>query len=380
MTKKILFFFPENPFSNRAGNVIRAKTTLHILKKLGHDIDLVGVRYIYNDLQDTTDVDENIVDNLFFIKPRPLKKITSFNYWKYKILKLYKKTDQSNPALTDFTKKEFKDIVSNKKYDAIIINYEFWAGLIDDDSMKNILKIVDTHDWITLNEFYKNKSLNIGTRFNEEINNLSKFDKVIAISNDEYFIFKSFFGDKVINIPPSFPENFSTENEKKQYDIIFTGSDNPFNIEGISWFLEKVLPLLPTTIKVCIIGRVCKHIPDHKNIKKIAFADELNIYYQQSKISICPMLKGTGIKIKVVEALSFGLPVVGTEKSIDGFSQKTGNGCYATSNEKEFADMIIKLLSSEADYTKLKIEAIDFFKNNFSEKRSIELWKNTLTN
>lgn len=92
------------------------------------------------------------------------------------------------------------------------------------------------------------------------------------------------------------------------------------------------------------------------------------------------MLKGTGIKIKVVEALSFGLPVVGTEKSIDGFSQKTGNGCYATSNEKEFADMIIKLLSSEADYTKLKIEAIDFFKNNFSEKRSIELWKNTLTN
>ncbi|KMQ67172.1 hypothetical protein ACM39_15480 [Chryseobacterium sp. FH2] len=379
MSKKILFFFPENPFSNRAGNVTRAKSTLSILKKLGHQIDLVGVRHIYNDMQDTIEVDRNIVDNLFFITPRPPKKKTSIEYWKYKILKSYKKTNQSNPSLTNFIKKEFKDIFAKKKYDVIIINYEFWAGLLD-DSMKNSTKIIDTHDWITLNEFYKNKSLDIGKRFNEEINNLSKFNKVVTISNDEYFIFKSFFGDKVINIPPSFPENLSYENEEKHYDLIFTGSDNPFNIEGIGWFLEKVLPLLPATVKICVIGRVCKYIPKHKNIRKIDFAEDLKVYYKQSKIAICPMLRGTGIKIKVVEALSFGLPVVGNEKAFDGFSQKIANGCCTAYNENDFAEMIIKLLSNQTEYQKLAVEAVDFFKSNFSENKITKLWESIINN
>ncbi|WP_435523346.1 hypothetical protein [Chryseobacterium indoltheticum] len=88
------------------------------------------------------------------------------------------------------------------------MNYEFWTDLIRDQDLKGAKTIVDTHDWITLNEFYNNKNLDLGKRFGEEINNLSFYDKVVTISQDEYFIFKSFLGDKVINIPPSFPENF----------------------------------------------------------------------------------------------------------------------------------------------------------------------------
>lgn len=378
MSKKILFFFPENPFSNRAGNVVRAKTTLTILKKLGHHIDLVGVKHIYRDMQDTNDFDENIVDNLFFITPRPPKKKTTIEYWKYKILKAYTKPSLSNQSLTDFAKKEFKDIFNKKKYDAIIINYEFWADLLDPDSMKNCLKIVDTHDWITLNEFYKNRSLNVGRRFNEEINNLSKFDKIVTISNEEFFVFKSFLGDQVVNIPPSFPENFIDENKEKQYDLIFTGSDNPFNIEGIQWFLENVLPLLPETIKICVVGRVCKHIPDHKNIAKVIFAEALSSYYSESRIAICPMLKGTGIKIKVVEALSFGLPVIGTERAVDGFSSKSDNGCLVNNDPEIFKDYIIALLQDGTYYETIRNRGKEYFKNNFSESRTLKFWSDII--
>lgn len=378
MSKKILFFFPENPFSNRAGNVTRAKTTLTILKKLGHRIDLVGVKHIYRDMQDANDFDENIVDNLFFITTKPPKKKVTIEYWKYKILKAYKKSSPSNPSLTDFAKKEFRDIFNKGTYDAVIINYEFWADLLNPESMKSCLKIVDTHDWITLNEFYKNRSLDIGQRFSEEIKNLSKFDKIVTISNEEYFVFGSFLGDRVINIPPSFPENLSDKNKEKQYDLIFTGSDNPFNIEGIQWFLRNVLPLLPETLKICIVGRVCKHIPDNKNITKIAFAEELSSYYTQSRIAICPMLKGTGIKIKVVEALSYGLPVVGTERAVDGFLSKFDNGCLVNDDPEIFKDYIMALLQDRTYYETLRNWAEDYFKNNFSEEKAIQKWKKLL--
>lgn len=376
MTKKILFFFPENPFSNRAGNVTRAKTNLTILKKLGYHIDLVGIEDIYKGMGDDTEFDKNFVDNLFLLTRRPLKKIASLEYWRYKFSKLNDK-NKSNHLLTTYIKESFKKICDSEKYDYIIINYEFWAGLIDQNLHNNPVKIVDTHDWITLNEFYKNPALKIGERFEEEINNLAKFDEVITISNDENFVFRGFLGDKVVNIPPSFPSHFSSDPEKI-YDLIFVGSDNVFNIKSIQWFFEKVHLLLPDNIKIVIIGRVCRHLEKVKNVEFVEFAETLDEYYQQSKIAICPMLEGTGIKIKVIEALSFGLPVVGTERAIDGFASKSLNGCIVDNQPEVFKENIISLLQNEKDYQNTKNQAEEYFKNNFTEEKAMEKWVNIL--
>ncbi|WP_426274299.1 glycosyltransferase [Chryseobacterium sp. S-02] len=376
--KNLLFFFPESPFSKRAGNVLRTYTNLKQLKSLGLNIDLVGVEDYYKSFGDSAEnIDPAIINNIFVLKTQPPKKKLSLEYWKYKIQKKFNK-ENSNQYLTQYLKDHFSAILDKKTYDYILINYEFWTDLIRDQDLKGAKTIVDTHDWITLNEFYNNKNLDLGKRFGEEINNLSFYDKVVTISQDEYFIFKSFLGDKVVNIPPSFPENFESSNTEKKYDLIFVGSDNPFNVLSINWFVEKVLPLLPKEIKICIIGRICKHVPDHKNIEKVFFADDLKAYYHASKIAICPMLKGTGIKIKVVEAMSYGLPVVGTEKAVDGFSDKKNNGCMVSDDEKEFTDIIKNLLNDLSGYEKQKQEAIYFFKNNFSEKKSVKLWEKTL--
>ncbi|MBW7675743.1 glycosyltransferase [Chryseobacterium chendengshani] len=376
MIKKILFFFPENPFSNRAGNVTRAKTNLTILKLLGYQIDLVGIEDMYKVMEDDTEFDKNVVDNLFLLARRPLKKITSLEYWRYKF-STSKYKSPSNKLLTGYIKESFKKILEAKKYDYVVINYEFWAGLIDDEIPNNSVKIVDTHDWITLNEFYKNPTLKIGERFEEEINNLAKFDKIITVSNDENFVFKGFLGDKVINIPPSFPSHFLSGSEKR-YDLIFVGSDNIFNIKSIQWFFEKVHILLPENIKIVIIGRVCRHLEKVKNVEYVEFAETLDEYYYQSKIAICPMLEGTGIKIKVIEALSYGLPIVGTERAIDGFASKSSNGCLVDNRPEIFKDHIISLLQNDTFYQNTKSQAEEYFKNNFTEEKAVEKWKNIL--
>lgn len=378
MSKKILFFFPENPFSNRAGNVTRAKTTLTILKKLGHRIDLVGVKDIYDEQKDSTAFDKTIVDHLFLIRQKPPKNKTTFDYWQHKISKMYQKPNEYNAALTAFAKKEFTQLFLAEKYDAVVINYEFWTGLIEHNAMKNTLKIIDTHDWITLNEFYKNKKLDIGKRFSEEISNLSKFDKVITISEDEYIVFNRFLEDKVINIPHSFFSHFNTHSEKK-YDLIFVGSENYFNKQSMQWFFKNVHPLLPENINIIIIGRICKHLEEMKNVTLLEFAENLEQYYHQSKIAICPMLEGTGIKIKVIEALSYGLPVVGTERAVDGFSSKMRNGCLIGNSPEVFRDHLLSLLQNEEYYMKIKREVKAYFNDHFSEEKAIEKWKNILT-
>ncbi|MCY0970371.1 glycosyltransferase [Chryseobacterium wangxinyae] len=373
---KILFFFPENPFSNRAGNTARAKSNLQLFRKLGYAIDLVGIDDMYKVMGDSTAFDHNIINSLFLLSRRPVKNMRSLEYWKYKFSRSTSK-HRSNPLLTDHIKEGFKKIVEATKYDFIIINYEFWAGLIDITFSYQPVKILETHDWITLNEYYKNPLIKIGERFEEELNNLRKFDRIITISTDENFVFKSFFGDKVVNIPPSFPAQFSSVSQKK-YDLIFVGSDNIFNIKSMKWFFAKVYPLLPETISILIIGRICRHLEERKGLKLVEFSENLDDFYDESKIAICPMLEGTGIKIKVVEALSYGLPVVGTIRAIDGFSSRYENGCLVDNDPIIFKKKITSLLQDESFYKTTKNHAEEFFKNNFSEEEALQKWKKIL--
>lgn len=376
-TLQVLFFSPENPFSNRAGNTTRAKKNISILKKLGCNIDLVGFKNIYDCMDDELDYDHKLVENHFLIAKKPLKSLTSRTYWKYKWLKLFGKKNRHNPLLTLYAKDSFENILKKKKYDYIIINYEIWSDLIHSKLSKNTINIVDTHDWMTLNEFYQNPKLDFGRRFYEEINNLNKFDKVITISQDETFVFKSFLGEKVINIPPSFAVSHSTTKEKK-WDLIFVGSENIFNRKSLEWFFENVYPLLGTSIRILIIGRVSKYISVPKTVETIYFAENLSCYYHQSKIAICPILEGTGIKIKAVEALSFGIPVVGTTHSIDGFSSKIDNGCLIDDEPAGFKNHILKLLENENYYNTIKTQAEQYFTKHFSEESGINKWKQVL--
>lgn len=374
---KVLFFFPENPFSNRAGNITRAKNNISILKKLGYVIDLVGYKNIYANMEDSLDYDKSLVDNLYFIERKPKASPISATFWKYQWLKLIGKKGKYNTLSNSYAKKEFENILKKKEYDYIVINYETWSELINSNLTKNAVKIIDTHDWMTLNEFYRNPNMNIGEKFSDEIKNLNRFDKIITISQDETFVFRSFLGDKVINIPPSF-QSTPQQNILKKWDLIFVGSENIFNMKGLEYFFEKVHPLLNKNIKILIIGRVTKYVPILENVEKITFAEDLSSYYSQSKIAICPMLKGTGIKIKVVEALSYGMPVVGTTRSVDGFSSKTNNGCLIADDPEGFKNHITSLLEDNNYYKKIQDQAIEYFETNFSEASVISKWKQIL--
>lgn len=375
--KKILFFFPENPFSKRAGNVFRTHTNILQLKSFGCTIDLVGLEEYYKSFGDTTEnIDKNFINEIYLLKTKPVKNKLTYTFWKHRLIEYYRQKNIYNAYYTQYLQDQFNEILSKNKYDFIIINYEIWTDLIRNSNLKGAKTIIDTHDWLTLNEFQNNKSIDVGHKFGEEIRNLSFYDYVLTISNDENFIFKNFIGEKVINLPPSLPNNFEESNvSEKQFDLLFVGSDNPFNIEAINWFLAEVKPLLPNEIKIVIIGRVCKHISDDSAIEKLPFVEDLSYYYQRSKIAICPMLRGTGIKIKVVEALSYGLPVVGTEKAIDGFLDKKQNGCLTSNDKEKIAFFITKLLQDAQYYKEVENEAKKYFIDHFSEEKSINSWK-----
>lgn len=106
------------------------------------------------------------------------------------------------------------------------------------------------------------------------------------------------------------------------HDVLFVGSGNSFNVDGLSRFIAEHGPWLET-VRFAIAGQVSEnaqtraalqHVP---SAKVLGFVDHLGDLYASSKVVISPV-DGTGLKIKVVEALRHGKPVFASRHSRDG--------------------------------------------------------------
>ena len=264
--------------------------------------------------------------------------------------------------------KDFSSILKSNEYDYIIISYALFAPFVKNRKLtKNAKVIVDTHDFFTA-QFKDHKKFKLGKVFETEIKLLNKFDVLWSISVEEKFIFSQFLPSKdIITIPHGIKDHSANRSDKLNIDIFYIGSNNPHNLNSAKWFFEKVYPLLPQQIQITIVGRVNQVIDDYPNVRKIEFAESLDELYQSSKVTICPMLSGTGLKIKVVESLSYGIPVVCNERGVDGLLSKINNGCLVSNNPNEFADFIEKLLNDEEYYNKISREGKEFFTQSLDE-------------
>ena len=79
------------------------------------------------------------------------------------------------------------------------------------------------------------------------------------------------------------------------------------------------------------------------------------------------MISGTGVKVKVVEALAHGLPVVCNLRGTDGLPNKRLNGCLVSDDPATFADNIITLLGDQDLYVTQSALAKQLFNNSFSK-------------
>lgn len=364
---KILFFYPDNPLIINQGNNSRANKLLSYLKSRNCVVDFVGEHkrdFLPEELEDIKN--SGLVNNVYMV---PKRKNSGLKYlFGTSIPNKIKGFPRQFQRISYNQKKYFENILNENSYDYIIISYVLFFPFIENKSLtQNSKVIVDTHDFFT-GQFSQIKRTDLGKLFKTEINQLKKFDAIWAISAEEQFIFSQFLPEKeILTIPHGVESNFNLKSATKEIDLFYVASNNPHNLNSAKWFFEKVYPLLPKNIQITVVGRVNQVIDDYSNVRKIEFAESLDKLYKSSKVTICPMLSGTGLKIKVVESLSYGIPVVCNERGVDGLLSKINNGCLVSNNPNEFASFIEKLLNDEKYYNKISGEGKNFFAQSLDE-------------
>lgn len=369
---KILFYYPDNPLNINQGNNARANKLLHYFKSRNFEVDFVGeTKLKYGEKENFFKEDikllkqQNLINNGYLVRERKKSGITYL--FKHSIPSRFGKSRFFN-GLGIGQKQDFELILKNNTYDYILISYVLHAKLIESKKLlKGAKTIVDTHDFFTA-QFQSHKGFKLGNAFETEVNLLNKFDHIWSISHEEQFIFSQFLPNKnVLTVAHGEKNNSNKLKLKLPIDVVYVASKNPHNITSAKWFFNEVYPLLPKSIKFTIVGRICDEIPNLENVTKIRYIGNLNEIYEQCKITICPMLSGTGLKIKVVESLSFGKPVVCNERGVDGLLCKINNGCLVTNNKEEFAKYILELISNSNYYNEHLNNAKKFFKNSLDE-------------
>jgi len=374
---RVLFFMPDNPLKKNAGNRTRALSMLSYFKSRNFEIDFVSEYFTgkWNETDIKAFEQAGLASNTYVIKKKPSKKNILYYLLFYKLPNFFYQNKawffplQFPELVTLRFKRAFKKILKNNNYDYIFINYASWATLVEDNHLtKKSIKVIDTHDFITAQ---LQKKVNIGQAFKEEIRRISLFDIALAISVEEQYIFSQFCKNKVVLAPMMLdkPQNIHNINEKS-FDLIYVASDNVHNQKAANWFFKDVYPLLSTNVQICVIGQINEHLSiKAPNVVSVNFAEDLSIYYQNAKVALCPMLTGTGTKIKVVEALSYGLPIVCNTRGIDGLINKTDNGCLVSDDPVEFGNNIMKLLTDESEYKKQAENAFAAFSINYEKER-----------
>ena len=140
---------------------------------------------------------------------------------------------------------------------------------------------------------------------------------------------------------------------REPYSMLFLGSfRHTPNQEALDWFTFKVLPAVIERCgkaRLVIVGAEpppLHSLPDlPENIELRGFVEDVREPLGRYAVFVCPILSGSGMRVKLLEAFSAGIPVVSTRVGAEGLTEKDGEICALADEPVEFAAKIVELFN-----------------------------------
>lgn len=143
------------------------------------------------------------------------------------------------------------------------------------------------------------------------------------------------------------------------------------NIDGLLWFLDNVYPQIlgaHPNLKFYIIGknpdpRLVSKVEKYPSVELTGFVKELEPYFKKARVFVIPLRFGSGIKVKLLNAMYRGIPVVTTPIGTEGLAVESGKDLFCTSKIGEQVSAISTLLDNEEVWNNLRNSSRAIAKN-----------------
>lgn len=353
MKEKVLFITAYVPHKAAAGE----KNTMIMLNDLAsqYDVDLIYYKYDYDKVYQPERPNVKpikIVKNSTAVK---IKGILSYPF----IHPVY--SIRFNWKLC----REISKLVKENHYKAVLLNHSnvFLFGKYIDKSMPKLLfahdviaqRVVRSSSWLMQKICIASERMGFNLP-NAHIFSFSQkdCDLIRNMYGKDAHLCLDYIDEQIMAKEPQVVEDYYT---------LFGDWTRKENSDGALWLMDKVLPLIDKGIKIKVIGRGFPKdaIPEayRNTIEVLGFVDDPYQIISNSKAMLTPLFQGAGIKVKVIESLACGTPVIGTDIAFEGLPKGFENFMLLSNNEDDFANAMLKV--------DMSVEERKVVKKNFIE-------------
>ncbi len=126
----------------------------------------------------------------------------------------------------------------------------------------------------------------------------------------------------------------------------------PPNVRGVLWFAREVLPLVRERLPrapLAIIGRrppeEVRALSGRAGVEVLGYVEDPTPYLARTAAFVVPLDSGAGMRVKIVDAWGWGVPIVSTALGAEGIDVRDGEDILIADSAPAFADAVVRLLS-----------------------------------
>jgi len=198
---------------------------------------------------------------------------------------------------------------------------------------------------------------------------LTEEDKqLISLLGCKTPVFVSPIGVDTSNYPVHFLPN-------RDVSIVHLGSmDWLPNIEGVDWFLNRVLPLLNSSGKKISVHLAGKAMPQRifsmadQNLSVSGRIDNAKLFLADKQVMIVPLLSGGGMRVKIIEGMAMGKTIISTTIGAEGIRYKDHKNILIADTPESFCEAILKCVNDPGYADSIGKEARKLVENIYENK------------
>ena len=292
--------------------------------------------------------------------------------------------------------KKVGEVVEKEKYNIVIAEFsEMGQYLHKNPYLPAVHKIISCHRCV-VESYEKYKELAeirwvLYLKGLIQVKGLEKYefemyrsaDRTVVLTPADRFTMQYYAPDLAISVAPSGVDISYLQSQprvSKKPIILMTGfMGDPANEDGVKWFYKHVWLKLRKhhpEVKFFIVGaspssRIIKLVKKDPQIIVTGEVDDLRKYRAEARVFISPVRLGSGVRLKVMEAMAGGIPVVSTSLGVAGIDAQNGVNCLIADTPDLFYQSVEWLLTDHALSSRMSRSARELIEEKYNIDRGL---------
>ena len=219
----------------------------------------------------------------------------------------------------------------------------------------------------------------------KELGSLELLDMVVPLNNkDRGVLIENGVASEIIHVIAPYFMNYNdvTYNPDSRTILFFGAMDRPENYKSIIWFIDRVFtPYLTDSFNLCIAGsKPHESLFSYasEKIKITGFIPDIRSCFGSCVCKVVPLLQGGGIKVKVLEAMSTGIPVLANTIAIEGIPAQNGIHYLHCETPEDYISAFKQITDRCIDLSALSRNAKQLITENFNPDASYTAYRKAI--